>query len=76
MPEQREVASRVRELMALAASVEAAVGVAQRRSLEIEHATLARAFRGELVPQDPTDEPASALFKGVEPYRVTNKIKE
>ena len=25
-------------------------------------ATLAKAFRGELVPQDPNDEPASVLF--------------
>ena len=29
----------------------------------LEQATLAKAFRGELVPQDPNDEPAAALLE-------------
>jgi type I restriction enzyme S subunit len=32
----------------------------------LEQAILAKAFRGELVPQDPNDEPASELLKRIE----------
>lgn len=35
----------------------------KQRLLELENAILARAFRGELVPQDPSDEPASVLLE-------------
>ena len=32
----------------------------------LDQAVLAKAFRGELVPQDPNDEPASALLERIE----------
>ena len=35
---------------------------AHRRSAALRAAILERAFRGELVPQDPADEPAEALL--------------
>ncbi|MGL5080105.1 MAG: hypothetical protein ACRC8A_01325 [Microcoleaceae cyanobacterium] len=31
----------------------------------LEQATLAKAFRGELVPQDPNDEPAAVLLERI-----------
>ena len=31
----------------------------------LEQATLSKAFRGELVPQDPNDEPASVLLERI-----------
>ena len=37
-----------------------------RRLEQVNQAILARAFRGELVPQDPDDEPASALLEKIE----------
>lgn len=36
----------------------------------LEAATLARAFRGELVPQDPNDEPASVLLERIRARRA------
>jgi type I restriction enzyme S subunit len=36
----------------------------------LEQATLAKAFRGELVPQDPNDEPASALLERIREARA------
>ncbi|KUR75652.1 restriction endonuclease subunit S [Novosphingobium sp. FSW06-99] len=36
----------------------------------LEAATLAKAFRGELVPQDPADEPASALLARIRAQRA------
>ena len=35
------------------------------RASELERAVLAKAFRGELVPQDPNDEPANAMLTRV-----------
>ena len=36
----------------------------------LEAAILARAFRGELVPQDPDDEPASVLLERIRARRA------
>ena len=36
---------------------------------------LAKAFRGELVPQNPNDEPASELLKRIKEDRVTREAK-
>jgi type I restriction enzyme S subunit len=35
----------------------------------LKQATLAKAFRGELVPQDPNDEPAAALLERIRAER-------
>ena len=56
--EQREIVRQVERLMALAVKVEQAhTGGAQLLPL-LAKSMLAKAFRGELVPQDPNDEPA------------------
>lgn len=39
------------------------------RSDRLTQAILAKAFRGELVPQDPSDEPASALIRRIRDQR-------
>jgi type I restriction enzyme S subunit len=43
---------------------------AQRRSAALRAAILERAFRGELVPQDPADEPAEALLARIRATRM------
>lgn len=42
---------------------------------QLTQATLAKAFRGELVPQDPEDEPASALLARIAATRSTEAPK-
>lgn len=60
--EQTEIVRRVEELFAFADQLEAKVASAKSRIDKLTQSILAEAFRGELVPQDPNDEPASALM--------------
>lgn len=61
--EQTEIVRRVDLLFAFADRLEARLQGAQTASARLTPALLAKAFRGELVPQDPNDEPAAELLK-------------
>jgi len=63
LPEQQEIVRRVEALFAFADRIEARLATARKTVERLTPATLAKAFRGELVPQDPADEPASALLE-------------
>ena len=60
-----EIVRRVEALFAFADRTEARLTEAQRTVDRLTPAVLAKAFRGELVPQDPNDEPASALLERI-----------
>lgn len=60
--EQLEIVRRVEEMFALADRLEARVGKARGQVDKLTQSILAKAFRGELVPQDPNDEPAERLL--------------
>jgi len=61
--EQTEIVRRVETLFAFADRLEARLQTAQTATERLTPSLLAKAFRGELVPQDPNDEPASELLK-------------
>jgi type I restriction enzyme S subunit len=60
--EQAEIVRRVESLFAYADRLEANYNTARAQIEKLTPALLAKAFRGELVPQDPNDEPASELL--------------
>lgn len=60
--EQRVLAQRLHSALHAVARLEGAVAHALHNIDRVEQATLARAFRGELVDQDPNDEPATDLL--------------
>ena len=64
-PEQREIIRRVERLFALADTIEKYVAKGTTRTENLTQAILAKAFRGELVPQDPNDESASVLLERI-----------
>lgn len=58
-----EIVRRVESLFAFADRLEARLNQARTTADRLTPALLAKAFRGELVPQDPDDEPAAELLK-------------
>jgi type I restriction enzyme S subunit len=78
MDEQREIVQEVRRQLSLLSAFESELKLALRRSDTLRAAILAAAFRGELVPQDPSDEPATELLARINadrppPARRTRK---
>jgi type I restriction enzyme S subunit len=69
--EQRRVVAKIEEMFSIAKQIEGAVKNAREQAERIDQAILAKAFRGELVPQDPNDEPASVLLQ-----RLKTKTKQ
>ena len=63
LEEQTEIVRRVETLFAFADRLEARLAQAQTAATRLTPALLAKAFRGELVPQDPNDEPAAELLR-------------
>lgn len=61
--EQAEIARRVETLFAFADRLEARLLNARAATERLTPALLSKAFRGELVAQDPNDEPASELLR-------------
>lgn len=61
--EQEEIVRRVETLFAFADRIEARLKAAQTATERLTPALLSKAFRGELVPQDPNDEPATELLR-------------
>ena len=69
--EQTEIVRRVESLFAYADRLETRYTAARAQVDKLTPALLAKAFRGELVPQDPSDEPAGELLARIAAARET-----
>ncbi len=65
LKEQKEIVRLVDQYFNFADTIETQVKKAQARVDKLTQSILAKAFRGELVPQDPDDEPAEELLKRI-----------
>lgn len=68
--EQQAAAERIETAFARADRLEAEATRAVALLDRLEASILAKAFRGELVPQDPNDEPASVLLERIHVSRA------
>ncbi len=69
LEEQRRIVAEVEERLGAIDALRAAIERAQRRSAALRRSVLERAFSGELVPQDPADEPAESLLARIRAER-------
>jgi len=72
--EQRRIVAEVERQLSLADALQAAIGRALKRSAALRRAILERAFTGKLVPQDPSDEPASTLLERIAAERAKSEV--
>lgn len=70
LAEQQEIVRRVEALFKVADQIEARYNKAKAYVDKLTQSILAKAFRGELVPQDPNDEPASVLLERIRAERA------
>ncbi|MDJ0535282.1 MAG: restriction endonuclease subunit S [Xenococcaceae cyanobacterium MO_207.B15] len=79
LEEQKEIVRRIESLFKLADNIEQQYQQAEIDLETLNQSILAKAFRGELVPQDPNDEPASVLLerirKEIEKQKAAKKSK-
>jgi type I restriction enzyme S subunit len=71
--EQTEIVRRVESLFAYADRLEVHYATARAQVDKLTSATLAKAFRGELVQQNSSDEPASRLLARIKLARAENE---
>ena len=75
--EQDEIVEQIEIAMEPCAEVERGLASMESTLTQLNQSILSTAFRGELVPQDPTDEPASKILANVSifsPINVTKKV--
>lgn len=70
LEEQNEIVRRVEALFKFADQIEARYQKAKTHFGKLTQSILGKAFRGELVPQDPNDEPASRLLERIKQTRT------
>lgn len=74
MVQQEAIVKRLAVLFEVADHIEGRYTAAVSKALRLTPLTLAKAFRGELVPQDPNDEPASALLARIDSQRRSTAL--
>ncbi|MCY7277468.1 MAG: AAA family ATPase, partial [Phormidesmis sp. CAN_BIN44] len=74
--EQQEIVRRVESLFAYADRLEARHRKAYDRIERLIPALLDSAFKGELVPQDPNDEPASVLLERIQAEKTLMEFEQ
>lgn len=72
--EQQEIIRQLELAFAWLENIATEHARAERLLPKLDQAILAKAFRGELVPQDPNEEPASALLERIRIERETQSV--
>lgn len=76
LDEQRAVVNELQSIMRSQDRLQADVNRAERCSNTLRRAVLSSAFSGQLVPQDPNDEPASVLLEHIAATRTSEPKRQ
>jgi type I restriction enzyme S subunit len=75
LDEQFQLIEEVERRLSIVDASETTINTNLERADGLRQAILRKAFAGELVPQDPTDEPASALLQRIRTERPSSTRK-
>ena len=75
MAEQERIVNELDEQLSAIDVVEADIDLNLQKAEALRQSILKKAFAGELVPQDPTDEPAAALLARIRVEREAQPVK-
>ena len=70
LAEQHRIVAEIERRLSVIQQAEAVVGASLKRAGRLRQSILKQAFSGKLVPQDPNDEPASALLERIRAERA------
>lgn len=73
--EQKKIVEEIKKRFAVANEVEKVVEDNIEKAKQLKQSILKKAFEGRLVPQDPTDEPATKLLEKIKQERKENDRK-
>ena len=70
LAEQRRIVAEVERRLSVIQQAEATVAASLQRAERLRQSILKQAFSGQLVPQDPNDEPAAVLLARIQAQRA------
>ena len=76
LKEQKEVIGQIKRSFKIVEKIEKLYQENYSDLEQLDRSILAKAFRGELVPQDPSDEPAAVLLERIRAERETSTPKQ
>ncbi len=76
LSEQRKIVEEVERCFSVIDEMEKAVQQSQRQAERLRQSVLKRAFEGKLVPQEPSDEPASALLARIQAEKARREAEK
>ncbi len=75
LAEQEQIVAEVERRLSVMSDLETTVEANRKRAERLRQSILERAFSGQLVPQDPNDEPASVLLERIRAQRVATSTQ-